>query len=878
LQFGDKVYAAPELGSNMSKLFSSTEADAKSNAVPGASFSTMAEVVRQGPTDTVPGDVTTTLTISLGGTQSGNVNTLGDRDWYAVTLAAGQSYVFTLDAGGASPLADPYLRLHNSAGVQVAFNDDGGPGLNSRLVFQATADGTYYLSAAAFNDEATGSYILGASANAPLPVFTLDEIADQLTHVYWGGTPRFFVDADNIITYNLTGLTAPAQELARLAFRLWDEVSGLAFQEVAGAAQITLDDTSTGAFASSSVSGTTILSSSVNVGLDWLAAYGTGRDSYTFQTYIHEIGHAIGLGHAGNYNGSATYGIDNHYQNDSWAYSVMSYFDQAESGYGSSRFIMTPQMGDIVAIQNLYGAGAGVRSGDTVYGHNSSGDPVYSFAAYTTAPAFTIYDTGGTDSLDASLYSDAQTISLVAETFSSIGGYTNNIDIARGVVIENANGGSGNDVITGNAANNTLFGNGGADQLSGAAGSDFLFFDSLDTLVDGGADYDYGFVLGAGGVTVNMATQSIEAVQGGSGNDNIDGSGVAAGTNLALNGMGGADQLRGGAGNDTIYFDAGDTVVDGGAGTDFAWAGEETAPVTLNMLAQGIEIAWGGAGNDTLNAAGVAAPVQIDGKSGDDIITGGDANNILIGNGGADQITGGGVGDQLYFDHLDTVVNGGGGFDYAYANNSLGLTVNLATQQLEAVFGGFFDDVLDASGMTSTVYLLGNTGADQLTGGSADDLVFFDHQDTIVDGGAGYNFAYAYNVGFTAVSVNLATQHFDTAWGGFGDDTLDASGKTTSVTLVGLEGADTLTGGTADDSLAAGGGDDLLKGGGGNDTIFGEAGTGDISIYDGIAADYSWTMIGTNVYTVTHTASGVTDTIYNVEFLRFLGGGPDIGL
>jgi Ca2+-binding RTX toxin-like protein len=71
-------------------------------------------------------------------------------------------------------------------------------------------------------------------------------------------------------------------------------------------------------------------------------------------------------------------------------------------------------------------------------------------------------------------------------------------------------------------------------------------------------------------------------------------------------------------------------------------------------------------------------------------------------------------------------------------------------------------------------------------------------------------------------------------------------------------------------------GDDTLIGGTGNDTIFGEGGTGDVAIYDGIAADYSWTMIGANVCRITHPAPGAMDTIYNVEFLCFTGGGADV--
>jgi hypothetical protein len=46
---------------------------------------------------------------------------------------------------------------------------------------------------------------------------------------------------------------------------------------------------------------------------------------------------------------------------------------------------------------------------------------------YTSAPALTIYDSGGNDTLDCSGYSAAQTIDLHAGAFSSIGGLVNNI-------------------------------------------------------------------------------------------------------------------------------------------------------------------------------------------------------------------------------------------------------------------------------------------------------------------------------------------------------------------------------------------------------------------------------------------------------------------
>ena len=95
---------------------------------------------------------------------------------------------------------------------------------------------------------------------------------------------------------------------------------------------------------------------------DWITNDGgaydgkTGIDSYGYQTYVHEIGHALGLGHQGPYNGSASYSANATYANDTWQYSIMSYF--AENNYSGSsyRYVVTPQMADIYAIGSIYGA------------------------------------------------------------------------------------------------------------------------------------------------------------------------------------------------------------------------------------------------------------------------------------------------------------------------------------------------------------------------------------------------------------------------------------------------------------------------------------------------------------------------------------------
>ena len=93
------------------------------------------------------------------------------------------------------------------------------------------------------------------------------------------------------------------------------------------------------------------------------------------------------------------------YANDTWQYSIMSYFSEPNYSGSSYRYVVTPQMADIYAVASMYGAATSTRTGDTVYGFNSNAGAVFNFGNYTSAPALTIYDSGGTDTLDCSGYS-----------------------------------------------------------------------------------------------------------------------------------------------------------------------------------------------------------------------------------------------------------------------------------------------------------------------------------------------------------------------------------------------------------------------------------------------------------------------------------------
>jgi hypothetical protein len=234
---------------------------------------------------------------------------------------------------------------------------------------------------------------------------------------------------------------------------------------------------------------------------------------FDYITLIHEIGHGLGLAHSHDDGGASSifsgvtssfgdYGDNNQNQgifttmsyNDGWQTQYPSHTDV---GYG---YQGTPMAFDIAALQILYGANNTYNIGDNTYylptvnGQNQN--------TYWSC----IWDAGGTDTISNEGSSISCTINLNAAplTGENAGGYVSwntnivgGFTIANGVVIENAIGGSGDDTLTGNSANNILDGGAGTDTVIFASNQEnYLFkkikdgylvkdnsgFDGIDTL------------------------------------------------------------------------------------------------------------------------------------------------------------------------------------------------------------------------------------------------------------------------------------------------------------------------------------------------------------------------------------------------------------
>lgn len=232
--------------------------------------------------------------------------------------------------------------------------------------------------------------------------------------------------------------------------------------------------------------------------------------TYAYHTFGHELGHSLGLKH-----GQELGGVRNVAMNadrDSMEFSIMTYRSYigapVNGGYTNEfgGYAQTLMMYDIAAIQQMYRADFTTNATNTSYTFSTTTGEMFVNGVGQGVPASnrvfrTIWDGNGIDTYNFSNYTTSLSVDLTPGSWvdldrfgnfqrANLGGGTGgglHAGHARAHIfnalqfggdtrslIENAIGGAGNDVLTGNIANNSLDGGAGADIINGGAGADIL--------------------------------------------------------------------------------------------------------------------------------------------------------------------------------------------------------------------------------------------------------------------------------------------------------------------------------------------------------------------------------------------------------------------
>lgn len=451
----------------------------------------------------------TTYNLDIGKTAQGQLGFAGDRDWYRVNLVAGKTYTFAMIGTSNNAVRAPYLRLLDGAGTQIGVDNDSGPGNASAITFTATTSGTYYLGAGANNDTGSGQYGISATQG---PKANYDEemaVGSLLRQgLSWSaaGTPALVswaVRASDANAEDASGnptafipLSAAQTAAVQKAFQNYSDVANIRLQQVNPGGASNNATILVGAYSSNAdgsgaytylpgSTATNNVAGDIHLNDQYVSTNQLNDGSYSSSAILHEMGHAIGLAHPGDYNAAPgqdiIYANDAQFLQDDQQYSVMSYFDESSTTGSFNSYADTLLLYDILAVQRLYGANMNTRSGDTVYGFGSNaGASAYDFSV-NRDPVLSIWDGGGNDTLDASGFNQNQVLDLHDGSFSDIGGFRGNVSIAFGATIENAIGGRGADTLTGNGGNNRLTGGSGRDVFSF---KDPLSSNNIDMITD----------------------------------------------------------------------------------------------------------------------------------------------------------------------------------------------------------------------------------------------------------------------------------------------------------------------------------------------------------------------------------------------------------
>ncbi|MGQ0532840.1 MAG: calcium-binding protein [Caulobacteraceae bacterium] len=325
------------------------------------------------------------------------------------------------------------------------------------------------------------------------------------------------------------------------------------------------------------------------------------------------------------------------------------------------------------------------------------------------------------------------------DDFGAGGQGTDFIDLGDG--FDFGFGGEGDDTIYGGAGNDNLFGESTGETINGITGNDQLFGGDGDDFMRGGLGDDYldggtgsdraSYFAIPGGVRVDLRIQGTaqNTLAGGFDTlinvENVAGSefaDVLIGNNVAnwMWSHGGADDIRGNAGDDTFWIPQADgATVNGGQGVDVIsfrgrvdTGGADTGGITYTI------------GNGTVDTGrGLVTSQSIEGAEGseyDDTISGNGQDNLLSGFTGNDTVNGAGGDDLIYGDHsIREVGENPLAYDYGDPSFAFGNDTLNGGGGDDAIYGNAGDDALNGGAGEDT--LVGGAGADNITGGGGDD-------------------------------------------------------------------------------------------------------------------------------------------------------------
>ena len=688
---------------------------------------------KENPAQDAPASVETTYTISVGDGFEGQFEDRLDEDWIKVELVAGQTYDIRLDYAGSDGTIDTMLRIYDSAGEQVAYNDDidvDAVEYSSMVEFSPETGGVYYISAAQIVASLIaypGSYRITVSddednhSGTPWAVSVGGRFNGSLDDKFDEDWIR--VELVEGTSYGIT-LSGIGPDVGMdTVLRIYDSAGEqVAFNDDADSAAGRVNSVVTFAPAATGV---------YYISAGAYRGNPTQDHSGRYQVAVYDEEDSAGVTRVGT-EGVFNLLVGGPGDDDLTGGDAV---DWLEGGPGADA--LRGGAGPDVALYRYSDAGVVVNLADgTAEGGHAEGD---TFAGVQT---ISYVDAGGEnreqtvpdiEGLVGSAYAD----SLVGNRLDNyLLGYYGDDVLDGGGGDDSLLGGPGDDVLDGGGGDDSLLGGPGADVLRGGDGFDMINYQSSEAGVEvrlhdgtargGNAEGDT-FPgrkaledLDDEGQTQTAEVPDIEFLNGSFHDDIL----VGGRGDDRIEGISGDDELDGREGNDYLVGEGGADVLRGGGGIDLAsyyTSGTGVVVRLHNGTARG-----GDAEGDTFPGMVMVEYTDADGATRtmalpdiehlygsphDDILAGDLRDNDIYGWLGDDMLYGGpGGGDDF--------LSGGDGND--------------------SLYGGAGNDILDGDGGADL--LRGGRENDTLSGGAGDDTFFFapgGGDDTVLDFGNG---------------------------------------------------------------------------------------------------------------------------------------------